>query len=154
MRHFALALVLSLATLGLATERPAAAGEVEKTVPFELDKWYDLEVTDGPVTLHRVRVKHDSRAVTKSKLFRGVDSPYSDTVVIELEYSNDSDKDWEADCLIQWLDAKGNVIDGYDDEEGLGEDERHETTTMTIATLKYGLEMAKDLYIKVRFDRD
>lgn len=152
MRKLAIAAVLSLIVLGAA--HPAAAGEIEKTFPFELDKWYQLDVTDGPVTLHRVRVKHDSRAVTKSKLFRGVDSPYSDTVVIELEYTNSSDSDWEADCLIQWLDAKGNVIDGYDDDEGLGEDEKHETATMTIATLKYGLEMAKDLYVKVSFDRD
>ncbi|MCB1055019.1 MAG: hypothetical protein KDD11_05850 [Acidobacteria bacterium] len=152
MRKLALAIALVLVVLGMA--RPVAAGEVEKTFPFELDTWYDLGVTDGPVTLHRVRVKHDTRGLTKSKLFRGPDSPYSDTVVIELEYTNTSDKDWEAACLIHWLDAKGNVIDGYDDDEGLGEDEKKETATMTIATLKYGLEMAKKLYVKVAFHED
>ena len=34
----------------------ALAGEVEKNVDFELDRWIELESTDGPLTLHRFRI--------------------------------------------------------------------------------------------------
>ncbi|MDY7092311.1 MAG: hypothetical protein SX243_04980 [Acidobacteriota bacterium] len=154
MRKLNIALAVFALLSALIPAAIADAGEIEKTFPFELDRWYDLEVEDGPVTLHRIRVKHDDRKIRKSNIFRGGDTPYADTVVIELDYTNESDNDWEAKVLVHWRDSKKRPIDGYDDEEGLSEDERHETATMTIATLKYGLEVARDLYVNIEFYRD
>jgi len=133
---------------------PAHAGEVSRTFSFEVGKWYELGATDGPVTLHRIRVKEDT-GFTKTNIFRpGKANPYATTVVIELEYSNSSSRDWEADIVAHWVDSQGRPIDGYDGEEGLGEDENHEGATMTISTLKYGLEMAKKLVVEIEFNPD
>lgn len=133
----------------------AQAGEVDRTFPFELDRWYDLEATDGPVTLHRIRLKEETGTFTKSSIFRaGGSSPYATTIVIELEYTNDSSRDWEAKVLAQWVDGEGRAIDGFDGDETLGEDERHEDTTMTISTIKYGLEVAREFEVKISFEED
>lgn len=142
------------ALLCLATPS-AEAGEVSTSFPFEIDKWYELEVTDGPVTLHRIRVKEDTGGITKARIFRpGRDNPYSTTVVIELEYSNDSSRDWDAKITAHWADAEGTPIDGYVGTESLDEEERLEATTMTLATLKYGIEKAKTFDVEIRFEPD
>lgn len=151
LRPILCALTLLLSALAAA---PARAGEVDKSFRFEMDHWYDLEVTDGPVTLHRIRVKEDT-GVTKSKIFRmGSKSDYSTTVVIELEYSNESSKDWEAHIEAYWVDGQGREIDGYKGTEGLGEDKKEDDTTMTFATLRYGLERAEKLIVKIEFEKD
>ena len=46
----------AVAALLLLAAAPLAAGEVEKEVPFVLDQWIDLAASDGPVSLHRVRL--------------------------------------------------------------------------------------------------
>ena len=141
---------------GLAwTADTAEAGELSRTFPFELGTWYELDVTDGPVTLHRIRVRRREGPVTKARLFRGVDTPYAETVVIELEYTNDTeDQEWEADILAHWVDSEGRPIDGYDDTESLNEDEGREIATMTIATLKYGIQVAKEFVVAIDFYED
>jgi len=142
------AAMLGILGLSLFATLPAAAVEIETDFPFELDKWYDLDFEDGPVTLHRVRVVAQKSNV-KSRLFRPSNSEFSETVQIQVEYTNTADKDYEADIDIVWVDAKGNEIDGYRDEEGIDEDE-HDEMTMTFSTLRYGLEQAKTLRVKIR----
>lgn len=153
VRLFALAAVVAL--VALLAPSGAQAGEVDRSFPFELDRWFDLDVTDGPVTLHRIRVVEKTSGITKSSILRvGGSSPFATTVVIELEYSNDSPRDWEAKVLAQWVDGQGRAIDGYDGDETLGEDERNEDTTMTISTIKYGLEVAREFEVKISFEED
>jgi hypothetical protein len=150
-----LAQLTVFALVALAGPAVVQAGEVDTSFPFELDRWYDLDVTDGPVTLHRIRVVEKTTGITKSSIFRaGGSSPYATTAVIELEYSNESSRDWEAKVLAHWVDDQGREIDGYDGEETLGEDERNEDTTMTISTIKYGLEMARQFEVKISFEED
>lgn len=131
----------------------AHAGQAEKTVPFELGRWVELGASDGPVTLHRIRVLKEG-GVTKSKLFRPGNSEYLTDVRIELEYSNEGSHDWEARLHIAWLDAAGDAIDGYNDGENLDSDSRHEKATVTLSTLRYGLDRAKSLRIRIGFDPD
>lgn len=144
-----------VAVLFLLVPTDARAGEIDRTFPFELDRWYDLDVNDGPVTLHRIRVVEQTSGITKSSIFRaGGSSPFATTAVIELEYTNESERDWEARVLAQWVDSQGRAIDGYDGDETLHEDERNEDTTMTISTLKYGLEVAREFEVKISFEED
>lgn len=140
--------------LTLGSTAPAEAGTVSKSLPFQLDQWIPLDVTDGPVTLHRIRIREVRGGLTKSKVFRPGNDEYLKTVQIELEYSNTEKRDWEADLDIRWLDAQGEPIDGYHDDEGLDEDERHDETTVTLSTLKYGLDRAKKLEIEIEFHAD
>lgn len=150
MKKITLLLILTLAaTLAL----PTFASDIEKNVSFELDRWYDIEVTEGPVTIHRVRLEKQS-GVTKSSFFRPGNNEYLQTVQIQIEYSNDSSKDWEAELDIHWKDANGEIIDGYQDEEGLDEGDRHDITTVTLSTLKYGLKKAKKLHIEMSLHPD
>lgn len=140
--------------LGLAAGQPVEAGEVSKSVPFEFDKWIDLNVTDGPCTLHRIRIVKKSGGVTKSLFARPGNSEYLEDVQIQLEYTNDATKDWEAHLTAEWLDGDGKVIDGYNDDESLDSESRADDTTVTLSTLKYGLQKAKKFNVKINFQPD
>ena len=128
------------------------AGEVNKTVNFKLDQWIELEAKDGPVTLHRIRIAEISGGLTKSKFMRPGNSENLETIQIQLEFSNSSSRDWDAHLNIEWVDAAGEKIDGYNDTEGLDEEESHDRTTVTLSTLRYGLNKAKKLKIKIKFE--
>lgn len=128
---------------------PLSAANIQKEFPFAVDEWFDIDVTDGPVTIHRIRIATQKGNI-KSKLFRPGNSAFSATVQIQIEYTNDSSRDYDADLDIVWVDAKGNEIDGYRDEEGIDEDEKDEMTAV-LSTLKYGLEQAKTLRVGIRF---
>lgn len=148
------AVVLAAAVVSLlAGTGAASAGEVEKSVDFQLDRWVDLQATDGPVTLHRLRVARQA-AGAKSKLVRPGNSQYLADVQIQLEFTNDATRDWEARLEVEWLDADGAVIDGYGDSENLDSESRHDEQTVTLSTLRYGLERARTLKIRIRFQPD
>jgi len=140
------------AALVLFATAPVFAGEVEKKADFELDRWIELESTDGPVTLHRFRIVRATG--TKSRILRPGNSEYLEDVQLQLEFSNDASRDWEARLDVVWSDASGNPIDGYHDTENLDNDSRHDQQTVTLSTLRYGLERAKKLSVRIRFDPD
>ncbi len=142
---------LAIAVLALLAGPTALAGSFAKTMPFELGKWVEVDVTDGPVTLHRIRLVEQTGQVTKSQLFRPAGAEYLRTVQIQLEYSNSATKDWESFIHFEWLDADDTVIDGYRDSEDLSDREVHDLATVTLSTLKYGIEKAKTLRIKIEF---
>lgn len=145
-------------TLGLATavilavtcvtSVAAFAGTAETTVPFAFDTWVDLASTDGPVTIHRVRIVRQS-GVTKSSFMRPGNSKHLVDVQLQIEFTNDSTRDWEARLDIEWIDADGKVIDGYSGDEGLDSEKRHDEQTVTLSTLKYGIDKAKKLKIRI-----
>lgn len=145
-------LCLALAVSALL---PAAsiAGTAEKTVTFALDQWVELGSTDGPVTLHRLRLVREG-GVTKSSFMRPGNSHYLADVQIQLEFTNESSNDWEAHFDIEWLDAGGKPIDGYQGKEGLDSEKRHDQQTVTLSTLKYGLDKAKKLRIRIDTNPD
>ncbi len=130
----------------------AGAEVIEKEFPFELGKWYDINFEDGPITVHRVRVEA-VEGNFKSRVFRpGLknDEMVRD-VQIQVEYSNDASRDYEAELEIFWLDSKGRRIDGYHGEEDMDEEERREEMTALRSTLVYGLEVAETLSVKITF---
>ena len=143
--------VLSLAAVAaLALPLPAAAGEVEKTVTFALDTWIPLDAHDGPVALHRLRLARTGGAV-KSHLVRPGNSDYLTDVQIQVEFSNEASSDWQMRLKVEWLDGEGRPIDGYDDTEDLDSDSRYEQQTVTLSTLRYGLERARKLRVRITY---
>ncbi len=131
---------------------PSAAETIEKSFPFELDTWYDIEVEDGPAIIHRIRVASVDGNF-KSRVFRPgtkKDGMVRD-VQIQVEYSNDSSKDIDTDLEVFWLDAQGRKIDGYEGEEDMDEEQRRDKMTALRSTLVYGLDVAKTLSVKIRF---
>lgn len=132
---------------------PSFAGTAEKTVAWKLGEWIELASTDGPVTLHRIRLVREG-GLTKSSFMRPGNSQYLVDVQIQLEFTNDSTNDWEAKFALEWMDGDGRVIDGYQGNEGLDSEKRHEVQTVTLSTLKYGLDKAKKLKIRIVTDPD
>ncbi len=137
----------------LSMAGPASAGTAEKTTSFKIGEWIDLASTDGPVTLHRLRLVREG-GITKSTFMRPGNSQYLTDVQIQLEFTNDATRDWEARYSVEWLDADGQVIDGYQGNEGLDSEKRHDQQTVTLSTLKYGLERAKKLKIRIDYNPD
>jgi hypothetical protein len=138
----------ALTCLTLLVAASVMAGDaIDRSVPFELGTWIVLERTEGPVVLHRMRVVEQTGTITKSSIFRPSGSEYLKTVQIQVEYSNSATKDWTAWMQVEWVDADGKVIDGYRGDESLDDREVHDLVTVTLSTLKYGLERAKDLKI-------
>jgi hypothetical protein len=140
---------LSLLVLALAlAASPVFGGSVDRDVPFVFDEWIEIGYTDGPVTIHRVRIAKTGLA--KSKIFRPTNSEFSEDVQVQIEYTNDSERDFDCDLDIVWLDAQGVEIDGYRGEEDIDENDRDQMTA-AFSTLKYGLDRAATLHIGLRF---
>lgn len=143
-RSFVLA-ILAVAALAV----PAAAQTtVDKTLPFELDKWYELNVKEGPITLHRLHLERQGGVPLKARV-AGSDEEFRVPVKVEIEYSNIASTDWKAVVRITWLDEHGEVIDGYNDSAGLDEKKDFNRTGGTVVTLKYGLAHARKLRVLV-----
>ncbi len=70
---------------------------------------------------------------------------------IQVEFSNEASKDWEMRLKVEWLDGDGRVIDGYDDTENLDSDSRYDQQTVTLSTLRYGLERARQLRVRISY---
>ena len=150
LRAAALVVVAAL-TLSAAS---AAAGEVHREMKLEVDRWFDLQATDGPVTLHRFRLVRGAQGSIKSRIARPSNSRYLEDVRLEIEYSNEATRDWELAVRAEWSDARGEAIDGVDQTEGLDEGERHQAVTITFPTLRYGLERGARLQLDLTFAPD
>lgn len=138
----------------LVFSAPALAGEAHKEIKLEFDRWIDLKVTDGPVTLHRFRLVRGVAGSIKSKIARPTNSRYLEDVRLEVEYSNDASRDWELTVRGEWSDAQGVTVDGIDQSESLDDGKRFESVTITFPTLRYGLERASKLKLDLFFQPD
>ncbi|HEV7500331.1 MAG TPA: hypothetical protein VGQ33_10025 [Vicinamibacteria bacterium] len=136
-----------LATTALAI--PASAQSVDKTLPFELDHWYELNVKDGPITLHRIHLERLSGGGLKARVTHAADEEYTVPVKIELEYSNASSTDWKAALRVTWVDENGEAIDGYTGNHQLDEKKDFDRTGGTVTTLRYGLAHARKLKLLI-----
>src|SRR5436190_24217045 len=145
MKHIA-RLVAAVLMAGAAL--PAFAGQVDNAVPVQLDGWVAIDSTGGPVTLHRIRLARESEGI-KSQITRPHNTEYVQDVQIQLEFTNNASRDWKARLDIQWLDADGKVIDGYNDSENLDDGSHHDLQTVTLSTLKYGLARAQHLTVHI-----
>ena len=143
-------LITAVALCALLSPAVVRAGVVEKQVPFAFDQWFDLNSNDGSATLHRIRIVREKQSA-KSRIMRPGNSEYLQDVQIQLEYTNDASRDWEVRMKVEWLDDAGKAIDGYNDDENLDSSSRHDQATVTLSTLKYGLERAKTLSIRLDY---
>jgi len=138
--------------LGLLAPVPGHAASVKKSVALEFDKWYDVDLQDGPVTLHRIRFerKHESM---RAKLIRPGNTEPMQDVQVQFEFSNHDKEDWKALIRFSWMDADGKTIDSYSSEENLDDSSDHKGQTITVPTLAYGLDRAKTLAYEISIGR-
>jgi hypothetical protein len=145
--------ILLLVVAVLLCGSPLRAAEFEKSYDFALNEWLEIDSTDGPVTLHRIRLNPKETRIKRSALQRPFNSEFLETVQIQLEYTNEGDRQWEARIEVRWLDAEGEIIDGYGANEDLDKRSAREVANVSLSTLKYGLRAAKTLQVKINFER-
>ena len=143
-------LISAIALCALLSPAAVRAGVFEKQVPFAFDQWFEVNSNDGVATLHRIRIVREKQSA-KSRIMRPGNSEYLQDVQIQLEYTNEASRDWEVRMKVEWLDDAGKAIDGYNDDENLDSDSRHDQATVTLSTLKYGLERAKTLSMRLEY---
>ncbi len=147
-KNIPLVLILVAALAGVPA---AGAEEVTMTYDFDLHEWHAIDKTDGPVTLHRIRLDPKEGRFTKTVLARPYNQEYLETIRIQLEYTNESAKAWDARLTVRWHDQDGELIDGISGNEKLKKKRARETASLSVATLKYGLAHAKTLEVTVHF---
>jgi hypothetical protein len=146
--------MLTLLAAATVLAVPASAQtSVDKTVPFELDKWYELNVKEGPITLHRIRLERGAGGGLKSRV-TGAEDEYRAPVKIELEYTNAASSDWRVVFRVSWTDDGGEAIDGYNGSHQLSEKKDFERTGGTVTTLRYGLARARKLRLLLNVKPD
>ncbi|HVS14176.1 MAG TPA: hypothetical protein VMV46_09645 [Thermoanaerobaculia bacterium] len=148
--------LLGVALLGallgaLASASTASAQTVDESFPFELERWYRIEHTSGPVTIHRLRLTHTQGGFA-SRLKR--DDRYQQQVTLELEFSNQGDADWKCQAEVEWLDEAGLVIEGVTSKLELDDRKQNDIRRESKVVLRYGLQRARTLHIKLRLDPD
>lgn len=132
---------------------PASAQtSVDRTVPFELEKWFELNVKEGPITLHRIRLERVGGGL-KARVTGGEDE-YRAAVKVELEYSNAASSDWRGVFRVSWVDESGETIDGYNGSHELEEKKDFMRTGGTVTTLRYGLARARKLRLLLNVKPD
>jgi hypothetical protein len=140
--------VVALAALAVSAQ---AQTSVNRTVDFEFDRWFDLNVKEGPVTLHRLRLEREGSGL-RDKIAGG--GEFKVGVKVQLEYSNEASRDWDANFHVVWMDDSGEPIDGYTSTEELEENKKFERAGGSVTTVKYGLARAKKLKIVVNVKPD
>ena len=145
--------MFTLLTATLLAAPASGQTTVDKTVPFELDKWYELNVKEGPITLHRIRLERSGGGGIKARVTGGEDE-YRIPVKVELEYSNVSSTDWRAVFRVSWLDDSGEAIDGYNGHHELEEGKEFNRAGGTVTTLRYGLVRARKVRLRLNVKPD
>lgn len=142
-------LIAGVALLGLA---PAQATVVKKSYDFNLEKWGDIDQADGPITLHRARLTTTDLGMRSMSAKNALNDEFLQRISFQLEFSNDGDKRYKSYITVRILDADGNVIDGFGDEEGLEPHKARGMVTRSVATSKYGLRHARTLVVEVNLN--
>ena len=145
--------MLTLLAATVLAAPASAQTSVDKTLPFELDKWYELNVKEGPITLHRIRLERAGGGGLKARVTGGEDE-YRAQVKVDLEYSNVASSDWRVVFRISWLDDGGEAIDGYNGSHELEEKKDFNRTGGTVTTLRYGLARARKLRLLLNVKPD
>jgi len=143
----------TLVAASLLAVPASAQTSVDKTVPFELDRWYELNVKEGPITLHRIRLERQGGGGLKARV-TGADDEFRTPVKVELEYTNVASSDWRAVFRVTWTDEAGETIDGYNGSHQLSEKKDFERTGGTVSTLRYGIAKAKKLRLLINVKPD
>lgn len=131
---------------------PVHAASTQKKVALAFDTWYDLNLEDGPVTVHRMRIERKHESV-RAKLCRPGKSEHLQDIQVQIEYSNHDKKDWKALVRLELVDGSDATIDGLQSEENLDDGSDHAKDTITIPTLIYGLDRAKTLQYEISIGR-
>ena len=134
------AVILIMSSFACARKDPG-----EGKAKFEIGKWYDLAIKNGPVTIHRFRIERKASRLSKLKSLLPGNSQDMEDLQLQIEYSNQADSDWQTSFDVSWLDKSGKLIDGFHGNEDLTAGRDHDLVTNSLSTSRYGVEQADKL---------
>lgn len=131
----------------LLTQSLVAYGETRKEVPLKLGSWMTLEAPEPPVTLHRWLLdKHPGPVPNRDWYF---DPSYHQLLFFQVEFSNPTGHDYNLHYLVELLDGKNEVIDGFRGVLELDDGKVHQLVSAVFPTSQFGLRHARK--VRVRF---
>ena len=119
---------------------------------FELERWMDIEQTDGPVTIHRVRVTTQRTGFRSWGAETALNRDYMQRLGVQLEFTNESTRKYKSYIEVRLLDANGEAVDGFGDEEGLDANRARNIVERSFPASKYGLKRVERLEIEIELN--
>lgn len=133
----------------VASGQRAEATVLKQSCDFVLEQWCDVNQVDGSVTIHRARVTTTEAGLRSISATNALNDEYLKRVSVQIEYTNEGGRKYKSFVKVRWLDADGEAIDGFGDEEGLEANKARGMIKRSIGALKYGLVKAKTLEVEV-----
>jgi hypothetical protein len=140
---------LAFGVLLVAGAPRAGATVLKHSCDFALEAWCDINLTDGPVTIHRARVTTTDAGIRSISATNVLNDEYLKRIMVQVEYTNEGGRKYKSFVKVRWLDADGEAIDGFGDEEGLEANKARGMIKRSIGALKYGLVKAKTFEVEV-----
>jgi hypothetical protein len=123
---------------------------ISASVPaFELEKWMDVNQTDGGVTIHRVRISGEQAGVRSNWAGMALNRSYLQPLAVQIEYTNEGSRKIKSHISVSMVDADGEPIDGFSDDEGLEAKRSRGLVTRSFPASKYGLKRVARLELEV-----
>ena len=141
------ALVLLLAGFGGALEAQVISASVQA---FELEKWIDINKTDGGVTIHRIRVSGEQAGMRSNWADMALNRSFLQPVAVQIEYTNEGSRKYKSHISVSMVDANGEAIDGFSDDEGLEANKSRGLVTRSFPALKYGLKRVDRIELEIK----
>lgn len=128
--------------------RPAEAETIEQSFDFQTGEWNDIDQKSGGITIHRVRVTKGSGGFVSS-ITGGVNDQNYLEITVELEYSNEGDNKIKSTFSVQFLDADGETIDGFEIDQNFKKNSSRQVAKQSMSSSKYGIGKAARLSVKI-----
>jgi hypothetical protein len=127
----------------------AEATVLKHSCDFRLETWCDINLTDGPVTIHRARVTTTESGLRSISATNVLNDEYLKRIMVQIEFTNEGSRKYKSFVKVRWLDSEGEAIDGFGDEEGLEPGKTRGVIKRSIGALKYGLTRAATLDVEI-----
>ena len=144
-----LAFALAVAAIAASAPDAAQATVLKHSCEFRLETWCDINLVDGPVTIHRARVTTTEAGLRSISATNVLNDEYIKRISVQIEYTNEGGRKYKSFVKVRWLDETGESIDGFGDEEGLEANKARGMIKRSIGALKYGLVKAKTIEVEV-----
>jgi hypothetical protein len=117
---------------------------------FELEKWIDVNKTDGPITIHRIRVSEDQAGIRSKSAEMALNRAYVQRIAVQIEYTNESSRRYKSHIAVNMADANGEAVDGFSDDEGLEPNKSRGLVTRSFPASKYGLQRVTRIDLEIK----
>jgi hypothetical protein len=117
---------------------------------FELERWMDVGQTDGGVTIHRLRVTTQRTGFRSWGAETALNRDYMQRLGVQVEFTNEGSRKVKSYITVRLLDASGEAVDGFGDEEGLDANRARGVVERSFPASKYGLKRVERLELEVK----